>query len=571
MSTPARPRVVLVGLTAGALFAPVVASVTAVSAAADKTYYVPITKTWAISGRGYGHGSGLSQYGAQGAALKGLGYPKILSFYYPGTSFAKVHGRVRVLISADTTSDLQVRPHRGLRVRHLGRGGSWRLPVRTGIVRWRLVSVPNGRTAVEYLNRHGWHRWASPHGRKRFRGDGEFSARGPLTLLVPGGSGLVERRYPGAMRSVPAHLGGRSRDTVNVLRIDAYVRGVVPYEMPASWRPEALRAQAVAARTYAAWERRQNRHRYYQICDTTDCQAYGGASAQQASTNAAVRATAKRILTFHSRPAFTQFSASSGGWTAAGGEPYLPSKRDRFDSYPGNPVHRWAVTVSAAKLERAHPGIGRLVDVRVTRRDGHGAWNGRVRRMVLEGTKGKTSISGDDFRWTYGLRSSWFRIAPTPIMHRWHRVGGRKSALGRPISGEFPVSTGSAQKFSSGRIYWSPRHGARELVGACLRAYRKWGGPTSNLGWPATGMMKAPHRGHKVRFASGSIYSHRHVGAHVVNGRILTRWSRAGAVGSWLGYPTSDVHRVKGGQRATFQHGVITWHRRSNRFTLRRS
>jgi SpoIID/LytB domain protein len=556
-------------IVATAVIAPI-AIVTAGGGAEGQTYYVPVTGQWTISGHGYGHGRGLSQYGAQGAATKGLRYRKILSFYYPGTSVGTAHGRVRVLISADTTSDLQVRPHRGLRVREVATGGaSWRLPAHRAIDTWRLVPAHHGATAVQYHNSHGWHRWAIPGSRRTLRGDAEFVARGPLTLLVPGSSGVVGKRYRGVLRLASPYPGATTRDTVNVLSLDAYVQGVVANEMPASWRPQALRTQAVAARTYAAWQRRQNTDRYYQICDTTTCQVYGGVAAEQGSSNAAVKATAKKILLFHGSPAFTEFSASSGGWTASGGTPYLPAKRDPYDGFSGNPVHSWKISVSPSKLEASHPEIGRLIDVQVTKRDGHGAWNGRVEEVALHGSAGTAHLTGDDFRWLFGLRSTWFSIAATPIIARWRHLGGRHASIGHPVSGEYAVAKGSAQNFSSGRIYWSKHNGARDIMGPSLAAYQHHGGPTSNLRWPMTGMMKAPHGGHKVRFAGGVIYSHRHAGAHVLYGRILQRWGKAGAARSWLGYPTSNVFKINAGLRAKFRHGVITWDRSSDRFRVR--
>ena len=81
---------------------------------------------------------------------------------------------------------------------------------------------------------------------------------------------------------------------MNVLSMDDYVRGVIPREMPASWQPEAVKAQAVAARTYATWSRDQYPSRYYQICDTSYCQVYGGQGAEDPRSNDAVTATAAR-------------------------------------------------------------------------------------------------------------------------------------------------------------------------------------------------------------------------------------------------------------------------------------
>ncbi len=556
-AAPVRAALGLVGVAA------LTVSLVPAPAVADQTYYVPVNKAWTISGHGYGHGHGMSQYGAQGAALRGLNYSRIIDFYYPGTDWAQVKGNVRVLISADYTSDLQVRAQPGLQVRDLHDNTTWTLPVVSGRDRYRLTPASNGTTAVQFHDDSGWHRWRIPGARVSFRSDGQFMRAGRLTLLVPGGSDVVAKAYRGILRSIRPFPGATVRDTVNVLPMNAYVQGVVPYEMPTSWHQQALRAQSVAARTYAAWQRAQNPRRYYQICDTTACQVYGGVSAEVASSNEAVQATAGRILTYKGKPAFTQFSASSGGWTSAGGVPYLPAKRDPYDGHAGNSVHNWSTAVSAATLERAYPEIGSLVTLRVTRRDGNGEWNGRALQIVLDGTRGTAHLTGDDFRWLYGLRSSWFSIAPTPIIQRWKLLGGARSPLGDPTSGEYALAQGSAQNFNGGRIFWSSPTGAREVRGRLLTAYRAWGGPTSNLRFPMTGLLTAYGGGYKVRLQGGRIYTKAKIGPHVLYGAVMRRWGQEGGIRE-LGYPVNSVHAVPGGLRARFEHATIDWDRSTN-------
>ena len=126
--------------------------------------------------------------------------------------------------------------------------------------------------------------------------------------------------------------------------------------MPASWQPAALRAQAIAARTYAAFEVADSTNPVYQLCDTTSCQVYGGKSAEVASTNAATTATAGQIRTFHGAPAFTQFSASNGGWMSAGSQPYLAAKQDPFDPWSGQPLPHLD---GAGELRRGREGLAR--------------------------------------------------------------------------------------------------------------------------------------------------------------------------------------------------------------------
>ena len=175
-----------------------------------------------------------------------------------------------------------------------------------------------------------------------------------------------------------------SRDTVNVVSMNGYVKGVVPYEMPALWKPEAVRAQAVAARTYASWSRAQNPDRYYQICDTTSCQVYRGVNGEHPASNKATTATGRKILTYDGEPAFSQFSASSGGWTVAGSVPYLRAKKDPYDDWAGNSNHDWSVTLTPGRSSGPTPrsassagsgspsatatGSGRAVSCRWSRR-----------------------------------------------------------------------------------------------------------------------------------------------------------------------------------------------------------
>jgi SpoIID/LytB domain protein len=178
--------------------------------------------------------------------------------------------------------------------------------------------------------------------------------------------------------------------------------------MPASWSAEALKAQAVAARTYALWSRDQDPNGAAQICDTSSCQVYRGYSAEDPRSNAAVDATPAQVLTYQGRPAFTQFSSSSGGWTSAGSRPYLVAEKDPYDGFAANPVHDWTLRLSAGRVAKAYPAIGRLKRLHVTSRDGHGQWGGRVVSLVLDGTRRDVTLSGDTFRARFGLRSSWF-------------------------------------------------------------------------------------------------------------------------------------------------------------------
>lgn len=390
----------------GALVLAPAGSATAVTT--NQTYTLPTSGSFTVTGHGFGHGHGMSQYGAQGAALKGLTEKQIVSFYYPGTVAANWTGRISVLLTGDTTRDVVVRPTPGLTVRDLATRAVYPLPDIAGVRAWRLnVAGTHARSVLGYLTT-SWHRYY-PGGLHALDGDGQFAApSGQLTLVTPSG----DHAYRGELRAATPAAGSTDRNTVNIVAIDSYLRGVVPAEMPASWRPEAVQAQAVAARSYALWSRSVNLRRYYQICDTTSCQVYRGVAGEDARSDAAVTATRGDYLRYAGKPAFTQFSSSSGGWTAAGNVRYLPHQVDPYDDWAGNGNHDWSTRISETPIERRHPRIGDLKKIRVNSREGDGDWQGRVWSMTLIGGKGQVTISGDEFRSVYRLRSSWFTITP---------------------------------------------------------------------------------------------------------------------------------------------------------------
>ncbi len=473
------------------------------SRAVSETYTVPSTGRLALTGHGYGHGHGMSQYGAQGAALQGLTYSQIVAFYYPGTSLGSATGNIRVLISADTDDQVQVLPASGLKVRQVSSGASYTLPGTAGIKTWRLRTTASGATVLDYDN-GSWHVYQP--GGKSLAGDAEFFRAGNLTLRVGGGT----RAYRGALRL-------SSKNTVNVLGLDDYVKGVIPREMPASWQAAAVRAQAVAARTYAAFDRAAHPTRYYDTCDTTSCQVYGGVGDEDSRSNAAADFTAGRVLTYGGKPAFTQFGSSSGGWLSAGGQPYLVAKADPYDGFSGNSMHTWTTTLTRAAIQKAYPSLGTLKRVLVSQRDGHGDWYGRVEQLKLDGSKTDVSLTGDAFRSKFGLRSSWFHFgsgsgtpapapAPTPapapsagatskanspIYKRWKALGGAQSVLGVPKGAEYSVAGGRARRFAHGRMFYKAGVGTRELYGRVLKAYVKRGGAGSRLGFPTTRPLKS--------------------------------------------------------------------------------
>ena len=394
----------LLALVLGALLLPAPPASAGSGAEARKT-----VETWAtpgstvitITGHGFGHGHGLSQYGALGAAGQGLTWEQIIDFYYPGTTWGAIGGKVRVLITADTGRDVQVVAERGLKVTSLARGRTWRLPP-LAAKKWRLIAAGDD-TAVQWTKGGRWRTW------RTVRGEAEFwSLDRVLRLVLPGD----RRDYRGALQSVAPRHG--KRQTVNRLGMEAYLRGVVPQEVPALWAPAAVSAQSVAARTYAAFERAHPSAAHYDLCDTTQCQVYGGVDVEHPAATEAIKASAEQGRYYDGRPAFTQFSASNGGFSSAGSMPYLVAQADPYDGLANPNYFSWTKTIDDSRVERRWPDIGDLVSIEVTARDGNGDWGGRVRDMAFVGTTGTARVDGDTARSALGLNSDWFTFAVAP-------------------------------------------------------------------------------------------------------------------------------------------------------------
>lgn len=365
---------------------------------------VPSSGKITVKGHGFGHGIGMSQYGAQGAAKQGVKYSKILSTYYPGTKLATKTGNIRVLISQDTTDPVDIVGKSGLFFRKTGASSRMTLPTSVSgktVTRWRIVPRSSDKTqsSLQYRTNGDWKTYKSTS----WTGEAQFEGPPTMSLIMPDGSAVA---YRGMIRSAPTSKGSKTRATVNVVSIEQYVQGVIAAEMPASWASEALKAQSVAARTYGV--RSIVPSRYYDICNTTACQVYGGLSRETAATNAATAATKGKILTYAGKPAFTQFSSSSGGFTALGSQPYLKSVADPYDNWSGNPNRSWSTSVTAKSIQNAYPSIGTLKQLRVTKRTGGGAMGGRVVSLNLVGSSKTVTITGPDARWAMGLKSHWF-------------------------------------------------------------------------------------------------------------------------------------------------------------------
>src|SRR5437660_12584643 len=198
----------------------------------------------------------------------------------------------------------------------------------------------------------------------------------PVIFRPTGGTTLVLHGRGAFHGTIEVRLGSSGVTVVNDLSLDEYVAGID--EVPGRWPMEALKAQAVAARTYALWEKQSGHWTKFgfDVCATTTCQVYAGADNERGTAGKrwlqAVHETAGQVLLYKGKPALTRFHSSSGGRTlpnealfTEGPLPYLPGVDDPGDVV--SPLHRWSVVFTRVQLEeimRVGMGLnGRLVDV----------------------------------------------------------------------------------------------------------------------------------------------------------------------------------------------------------------
>jgi stage II sporulation protein D len=375
--------------------------------------------SFVFSGRGWGHGIGLSQYGAEGFALHGWGYRRILRHYYPGTSLARLPGRtVRVLIT-EGKRRVAVSSRKSFRVRDTA-GREWTLSPRRIVFSRRVLIRVNGKKTPLRL---------------------------PVTV-EPGASPLAVDGAPYRGSLTVSRVRG-TLTVVNRLDLELYLRGVVPWEMPWRWDRAALAAQAVAARSYAV-SRLDSGTMFDLYADTRD-QMYGGLRAEHPTTNRAVGRTAGLVLVWGGHTIRAYYSSTSGGRTeAVAGVPYLQSVPDPYDSL--SPHHRWGpVRVSSRRLGRLL-GVPPPTKVRVVRNG-----SGRVSDVFVRWADGSRWIAGSTFQSRLDLRSTWFWVGssetepngkaarpsrPRPGLHGWVAIvasapdsGPRPNALARRVGG----------------------------------------------------------------------------------------------------------------------------------------
>lgn len=566
-------RSLLVAATATALLT---GSLVAGPNATADSAVAPLNSTITVTGAGWGHGIGMSQYGAYGAAASGLSWKEILDFYYPNTSLDTLAegNTIRVWISADNDNRLHVRPASGLRLKDTA-GKVYTLPTGDKYRLWRISRSGSYRT-LQYKNSSGTWVTRDP-GLSRTRvWYVDNPTAGHVRVLMPDGT---TRSYRG---KTALQFYGSGARTVNTVSMELYLRSVVPSEMPTSWPADAVRAQSVAARSYAARTRANaSAGAVYDICDTTYCQVYRGYAQSSGSSttvnefangNAAIEATAGKVLTSGDTIALTMFSSSNGGHSADGGKPYLVAKEDPYDGKMRN--QSWSVSLSSSKIQGAYPSIGTLKSVRVVSRDGDGPWGGRATSVTITGTKTSVTVTGGAFKSTFGLKERLFLVTAglkpgTGNYERWKDLGGVTGWVGAPKASEKSVDGGLHAPFKGADLLWTSTHGSHWVKGEIRTRYLDVGGPGSDLGFPTTDHVdvtlnakvaddvKATDAA-KVSFTGGAIWFSEETGARVLTGRILARYKALGYEESDLGLPTSDVTTTSTGAKATFQIGVIT-------------
>jgi stage II sporulation protein D len=333
--------------------------------------------TFVVTGHGWGHGVGMSQYGAYGYAQHGFGYAKILAHYFPGTQLGPAPlAKVRVLLAA----------------------GSRTLKLSSPVA----CKVRDGNGDIHDLAAGTY--TLTPALKLKFDGGDKAKPLKPPLLFQPGSAPLqLGRRYRGSIQVDTTN----ALRAVNIVGLEQYLYGVVPSEMPFSWSPEALKAQAVVARSYALATKRSGA---FDLYPDTRSQMYLGYDHERPSSSAAVDATAGKVLLYDGQVAKTYFYSTSGGRTASAQDawgtpiPYLVSVPDPYDSI--SPYHTWGpIAFTGARLEKALRAGGPVRDVRTSLNS-----SGRVTTMTAVTGNGERSFDGNSLRRLLGLRSTWFTV-----------------------------------------------------------------------------------------------------------------------------------------------------------------
>lgn len=400
--------------------------------------------TIVIEGRGWGHGNGMSQWGALGYAVDhDWSSAQIVDHFYGNTYADTVpDDDITVHLRANDQRPLRLTSQRPFRVAKHGFDAGEVVRVQTtGRSTFSIHrNAPCGSIGVEVANEQG-----------QRAGNGDYyiealaEANDPVQDDIEAMLQVIycDREHPETESSRVAYRGrvgavSQGSNTYAFVRLplEQYLRAVVPRESPNHWGEEghgqgiaALEAQAITARSWTLNLATHRRARGYftDTCDTTACQTFGGSARNGRPldfgtgyifSNTAIANTAGLVRRYDDTDeiAFTEYSSSSGGWTAGLDEgSRFPAVEDLGDHSGVNPNHVWRTTIRRADVEAAYPSVGALIGIEVTGRNGNGEWGGRTRAMTIHGTEGTVDLSWgrwahDTFRRTFSLRSDWYRF-----------------------------------------------------------------------------------------------------------------------------------------------------------------
>jgi SpoIID/LytB domain protein len=537
-------------------------------------------RTFTFHGSGNGHGIGMSQWGSYGLAQAGWSYERILRHFYRGTSVTRsraVPGRVRVGITYD-----RVVVH--LRARS-GPVRLWLSAPRTGTLigrirngdTWEVRAAANGYTIRDETGAVvGGRAWGGP-GTDMFATYENTGSR----VLIPEADDLYGSGHEYNRGYVEFNLYGcpancRQRLIVP-LRFQHYLYGLA--EVPATWPVSALRAQAVAARSYAAYVVNRPGSRDYCNCDITDGtidQVYAAYDREGSANGSrwvdAVADTRGRVVVYNGSIIQAFYASSNGGHSESvenvwhGGDPayaipWLRGVCDPGESTRSNPWTDWSKSFSGAELtSRLRPYTGDIG--RVTGLSGFERGpSGRVIRVIARGGAGQASISGSSLRSALGLRDTrvWVNANHNilgEIRETYDAAGCRPGLPSKRIV----FRNGVYQRFRRGSI--SHNENARLTVwlrGPIDDEYRAVRGPSGKLGLPTSRVTsRGCRRCGTVVFERGRIYWKDGVGAFALWGGVLDVYLNRRGPSGRLGFPTSRPTKdASGTWSATFQHGSI--------------
>ncbi|MDX6314557.1 MAG: stage sporulation protein, partial [Streptomyces sp.] len=387
----------------GAARAAVMAAPRAAALVPAESFLPPANGILVFTGHGWGHGIGMSQWGAYGAATQGLTAAQILDFYYPGTTPTPIDPNMRVRLQLTNNGlDMTVAPVAAngvLSFTDVAAGTTIALP--TTVNGTPVIAYRAAQSAGSTMLQANWGSGFQPYlpdgtnplvvsGVARFT-----TASGIVRLVNPGAATQVDLR--GTVDAV--QIGGFVR-TIETLGMDEMLPSVVGKEMAADWPTAALQAQTVSARSYAAFQVAAHTAQPFDLAIPKDF-AYEGIARYDASGAtriagwddprllAAVHAFPGDVRTSGGQPIFAMFASSSGGFTVARpGMPYLVAKADPYDAVAVNGHHTWKVSVGVDKVAAAYPAIGSLTSIAVGSRDGNGEWGGRILTLTVNGTAG---------------------------------------------------------------------------------------------------------------------------------------------------------------------------------------